>query len=345
MEAARTFLVLVVLFVTGLSAVKWGKKRFITWGQYMLAAGLLMASFSQNYPMFIASLMITGIGGGLTEAIINPLVVDIHADDSGKYLNITNAFYPIGVMASALLFGELLTLGYSWRTIFRIAAAFALAMGLFFNRSVFPLVARDERKAWQLIAGILRIRKFWLFASAIFLGGGVESAFTFWSRSYVEIYLKDLPRAGAIAVVVFAGTMAAGRLLTSKVSETVSLKMIMICSAILGVGVSSIVPFAPSLIWFYMLLALAGMAAACFWPTILAEAAGCLKVDATMLFVMLACFGIAGFGFTPWAMGVIADSTHLKASFLVAPGLFVLLVLVCGKLPGDRGHAIPTEPS
>ena len=104
--------------------------------------------------------------------------------------------------------------------------------------------------------------------------------------------------------------------------------MIMICSALLGVVVSSIIPFATNLIWFYALLALAGIAAACFWPTILAEAANCLKVDSSMLFVMLACIGIAGFGFTPWVMGVIGDHTHLRTSFFVIPGFFVFLVLV-----------------
>ena len=328
MEAARSFLIVVVILLAGVSAHKWGKKRFITLGQYVLAAGLLMASLSQNYPMFIASLMVTGIGGGFTEAIINPLVVDIHPDDSGRYLNITNAFYPIGVMISALLFGELLTLGYSWRFMFRIAAAGTLAIGLVFSNSRFPSARNSERSAGKVIAGILGLWDFWLFAAAIFLGAGIESGFTFWSRSYVETYLKDLPRAGAIAVVVFAGTMAAGRLLAAKVSKTVSLKTILMCSALLGIGVSSIIPFAESLLWFYAFLALAGIAAASFWPTILAEAANYLKVDSTILFILLACFGIAGFGLTPWAMGVIGDRIHLRAGFFVIPGFFTILVLV-----------------
>jgi len=328
MEIARTFLVVLVLLIAGFSAHKWGKKRFITSGHYVLAAGLLMASLSQNYPMLIASLMIIGIGGGFLEALMNPLVVDIHADDSGKYLNITNAFYPIGVMTSALLFGELLTLGYSWRIMFRIAAVTALAMGLVFNGSRFPSAAKIEGSAWKEITGILGLWGFWLYAAAIFFGGGVESAFTFWSRSYVEAYLKDLPRAGAIAVVIFAGMMATGRLLTAKLSNTVSLKMILICSAFLGVGVSIIIPFTANLVWFYILLAFAGIAAAAFWPTILAEAAGCLKVDSTILFVMLACAGIAGFGFAPWVMGVIGDRTHLRTSFFVIPVFFIILVLL-----------------
>lgn len=328
METARNFVVLIVLLLAGILAQRWGKKRFITLGQYMLALGLLMVSFSQSYPMLILSLMIIGIGGGFSEALINPLVVDLHPNNSGKYLNITNAFYPIGVMGSALIFGELLTQGYSWRIIFRIAAIVALAVAIYFTTLRFPPAEEDERPSWKLFADILTLWGFWLFAVAIFLGAGVESALTFWGRSYVESYLSDVPRAGAIAVVIFAGAMAAGRLLAAYLSNKMSLKMIMMGSALLGVGISAMILFATNLVSFYILLALAGIATACFWPTILAEAEANLKVNTTILFVLLACAGIAGFGFIPWIMGVIGDNADLRAGFTIIPGLFIGLIII-----------------
>ena len=321
-------MLIITLILAGIWAQKWGKKRFVTSGQYILAVGLLTVSFAQTYPMLIIGLMITGIGGGFIEALINPLVVDIHPGESGKYLNITNAFYPIGIMTSALLFGELLTLGYSWRELFRIAALGALVMGIFFNVSRFPSPIDHSHSALNTMGRILVSSRFWLFAVAIFLGAGAESSFTFWSRTYVEIYLWDLPRAGAIAVVIFAGMMAIGRFLVARLSRKMSLKMIMMCSAILGVGVSGVIPFITDLAWFYVLLGIAGIAAACFWPTILAEATDCIEVDPTILFVLLACVGVAGFGLIPWIMGIIGDSVGLRTGFAVIPGLFVGLIIV-----------------
>lgn len=200
-------------------------------------------------------------------------------------------------------------------------------VGIFFNIQAFPPAVRHESSAKQVVIKIISSPVFWLFAAVIFLGAGVESALAFWGRSYVESYLKDVPRAGAIAVVIFVGMMAVGRLMSAKLSQMMSLKMLMLSSAILGVVVSSMLPFVVNLFWFYGLLALAGLATACFWPTILAEAAVCLEVDATILFVMLACAGIAGFGVTPWVMGVIGDKIDLKAAFLIIPGLFILLIL------------------
>ena len=327
LETARLLLLLVVLIASGILARTLGKKHFLAWGQYLTALGLLLISCADTYPMVLLSLMVVGIGGGFTEALINPLVVDLHPKNTGKYLNITNAFYPIGVMVSALLFGELLTLGHSWRIAFRIAAAGAFGMGVWFHLSRFPAAVRDRRSSIRSIAQILKIPHFWFFGMALFLGAGVEAAFTFWSRSYVEVYLRDMPRAGAIAVVIFSSTMAIGRLLFAKLSHAMSQRALMIGSAILGVGISSAIPFADSLIGFYALLVFAGFAAACFWPTVLAEAADRLPVDATMLLVMLACFGIAGFGMTPWIMGIIGDAAGLKAGFALIPGLFIGLIV------------------
>jgi len=328
LETARTFVLLVIFILAGAFAQRWGKKRFITMGHYLLAAGLLLISFSQNYLMLMISLMITGIGGGFIEALINPLIHDIKSNESGKYLNITNAFYSIGVLVSAFLFGELLTGGYSWRVIFRFASAGAIFMGILFNILHFPIVQKNEIAAWKMYKKALITSGFWIFAFAIFVGGGIESAFTFWSRSYVETYLNDSPRAGAIAVVIFAGMMAAGRLLAGSLSTRTSLKNIMMGSAFLGIFISAILPFADELTWFYFLLALSGLAAACFWPTILAEAVQCLRMNSTILIVLLACAGIAGYGLIPWIMGLIGDIAGLKSGFFVIPFLFVGLIFV-----------------
>lgn len=327
MESARTVLVVIVLLLSGILAQKWGKKLFLSSGQYLLTLGLLLASFADNYTTFILSLMIMGAGGGVTEALLSPLVVDLHPDDSGSYMNITHAFYPIGVVVSALLFGELLTLGVSWRWLFRLTAVEALVIAVLYTIFRFPKPQTSEHSAGHLIGRILALPGFWLFAAAIFLGAGVESAFTFWSTSYVTAYLKDLPRAGAFAVVIFAAMMAIGRFLSARLSSAVSLKALMGGSALLGLVICAMIPYADSLIGFYVLLALAGVATACFWPTILAEADACLQVDTTILFVLLSCVGIAGFGFAPWLLGMIGDRSDLKAAFSAMPVFFVILLV------------------
>ena len=326
METARNFVAIIVLLLAGILAQRWGKKRFLALGQYFIAAGLLLGSFSQNYPTLILAVMMMGIGGGFSEALLNPLIVDIHPRQSGKYLNISHAFYPVSIMGSALIFGELLTRGYSWRFIFQLAAAGGLIIALYTTVLRFPPSEKEEGSYPKLFAGILKLGGFWLFAAAIFLGGSIEAALTFWTRSYVETYLSDVPLSGAMAVVIFAAAMAFGRFLTAYLSNKTSLNNIMIGSAILGVGVSALIPLAGTLNWFYGLVALAGLAVACFWPTILAEADDFLQVNTTILMVLLASVGIVGFGLTPWVMGLIGDSSELKTGFVIIPIFFIGLV-------------------
>jgi len=332
METARTFIILAVLLISGILANRWGKKPLMAIGQYLIAIGAIMASYSQDYYILIISLMIMGIGGGATEAIINPLVLDIHPNESSKYLSLTNAFYPIGVIFSALLFGELLTLGYSWRSLFLFIAIIALAMGFIFNISKFPEQRNQKIFSWNLIKNVLFLKVFWIYSFAIFLAAGVESAFTFWSRSYVEIYLHDLPRAGALAVVVFSCGMAFGRFLAARLSNKVSPKILMMWSSFFGLLITIFVTFITNLILFGVLLFFAGIATACFWPNILAVAAEDLDTDATILMVLLAVFGVAGFGFIPWVMGMIGDNMDLKSSFLLIPVCFLGLIYLIKRI-------------
>jgi fucose permease len=278
--------------------------------------------------MLLLSVMLMGVGGGFSEALLNPLIIDIHPRQSGRYLNLGHAFYPISVMGSALLFGELLTRAVSWRLIFQLAAIAALLVAIFTTALRFPHETPDDTAYIKRYTRVLKMGGFWLFAAAMFLAASIESALTFWSRSYVEIYLSDVPLAGAIAVVIFAASMAVGRFLSAYLSNHLDLNTMMIGSAILGLAVGGLLPFAASLTLFYFLVGLAGLAVACFWPTILAEAGSLLVANSTILMILLACAGIFGIGLTPWIMGLIGDSRELRSGFILIPLLFLLLGLL-----------------
>ena len=327
-ETVRNLAVLFVLVLAGVLAQYWSKKRFIAFGQYLVAIGLLSISFSNNYLMLIFSIVIVGLGGGLSEAFINPIIVDIHPRNTGKYLNFSNAFYPIGVITAALLFGELLTMGYSWRFVFRIASGASLLVGIFFNILKFPNPDTNNQVTWENYTEILTTREFWIFAIAMFLGGGIESALTFWGTSYVKEYLSEIPRAGAIAVMIFAASMAVGRFLTAYLSHIFSLDSIIMGSTVIGILIGYFLPKASNLFEFYLSISLAGIATACFWPTILAKAKSSLNVNITILFIMLASTGVIGFGVTPIFMGIIGDISSLRFSFFIVPAAFVLLLFI-----------------
>ena len=58
-----------------------------------------------------------------------------------------------------------------------------------------------------------------------------------------------------------------------------------------------------------------------------------MKVDDTMLFVLLSCAGVPGCGFFSMLTGVVADKYDLRGGMYLAPICFAVMgVLVCIEL-------------
>ncbi len=344
-EAIRTLFLLAILLASGSAAARIGKTATLATGSFTLGAGLLAYAFAPSYVFVLIAVVLVGLGGGVLEALLNPLVQDEHPDDSGRFLNIVNAFFSVGVLSSVLLVGELLTRGVSWRLLIGGIGTAAVALGL-----LFTLFGRERRRARRRAkrdgkplaeaasevsatpAGAAReiVQKplFWLFAVAMFCGGGAEGAFTFWSASYIQLNFDTLARAGALGTAAFAGGMVVGRFASGRFVKQERLHVLIIASAIVGVFASLAAWAAETQLAFFLVVFAAGLSIACFWPSIQSHSAAVMRVDSTMLFILLSVAGIPGFGLTSWAMGLIAERVSLRASLLVIPAELALLAIV-----------------
>ena len=331
-EAIRSILLVFVLLFSGFAASKWGKTAVMYVGGFTLAAGLFFYGLAPSYSFILYAMIMVGLGGGLLEALINPLIQDLHPTDSGRYLNVVNAFWSIGVLATVLIVGELLTQNISWRYIFIGIAIISFLIALFFLISGKKAQKEGrippEPKGNPLKQGIEIIKKrhFWVFALAMVCGGGVEGAYTFWSASYIQIYYNALPRAGAIGTAIFASGMIVGRLSGGLIRQDHLFRQIVL-SAISGLIISFGFFWISSMTGLFVMLFFAGLACACFWPSIQSYAADRLSGDSTMLFILLSATGIPGFAIITWAMGKIGDIKGLKTSFILIPFLFLLLTI------------------
>jgi fucose permease len=349
-EAVRAGFLLAILVASGVAAVRFGKRMSLSAGSFVLGAGLLAYAFAPTYAVVLLAIVLVGLGGGVLEALLNPLVQDAHADDSGRYLNIVNAFFSVGVLASVIVVGDLLTRGVSWRILIGAIGLLATGCGAFFlavrepaprAAVAAPVGAPRLSGTWHHARAIVREPAFWLFSVAMFCGGGAEGAFTFWSASYIQINFDALARAGAFGTAAFAAGMVAGRLGFGRFVPQRGLRALIIASALAGVAASLGAWAIGSAGGFYAIVFVAGLSIACFWPSIQSHAAAVIPLDSTMLFILLSCAGIPGFGLTSWVMGLIAESYGLRASLLVIPGLLALLALVMLVSPRRGGEEAP----
>ena len=331
-EVVRTVLLISVLLVSGIAAARWGKTALLEAGGFLLSGGLFLYSMAPSYPFVLAAMVLVGLGGGLLEALVNPLIQDLHPKDSGRYLNVTNAFFSLGVLITVLSVGELLSFGLPWRRILGGLGFVFLGISVLFLFS-----SRHAHKTGQIPDNsyenplhhskvLLKQKRFWVFALAMLCGGGAEAAYTFWTASYIQLSYGTLPRAGALGTALFAGGMIAGRLGSGWVKQKQLAAQIMISSAF-GLIFSLGFFYIASIYMLMGLLFLAGLAVACFWPSIQSYAADRVNGDTTMLFILLSAAGMPGFSLIAWAMGRIGDIWGLRASFAVIPVLFSTLLL------------------
>ncbi|MCG8481575.1 MAG: MFS transporter [Spirochaetales bacterium] len=351
-EAVRAGFLLAILILSGGAAAHFGKTRSLGTGGLVLAAGLLTYSIAPSYGVVLAAIILVGLGGGILEALLNPLIQEEHPDDSGRYLNVLNAFFSIGVLTSVLVVGDLLTRGVSWRMLIAGIGVLAAASGVLFfifghdaagdAPSTAPSgegsgsSAAKEQNTVPLrrqIQIIVRDRRFWLFSIAMFCAGGAEGAFTFWSASYIQLNFGGLARAGAFGTAVFAGGMVVGRLASGHLVKQEWLHLLIVASALLGVGASLGAWAVQTMASFMAVIFFSGLTIACFWPSIQSYAASSMDVDSTMLFILLSCAGIPGFGLVSWIMGLVAEVRDLRTSLLVIP---ILLAALAGTMLASR---------
>ncbi|NLX22760.1 MAG: MFS transporter [Phycisphaerae bacterium] len=330
-EVARSLLILLVLLASGFAAARWGKASVLGMGLVVLGVGLGLYAMAPVYGVIVMAAALVGLGGGVVEGLINPLVQELHPSDSGRYLNIVNGFWSVGVLLTVLITGDLLTRNVSWRVIAASLAGFSVLAGglfLFLARHAPHVISHTAGDVLGHKREILTTGRFWLFVPMMFLAGGAEGAFTFWSASYIQLHHQGLPRAGGIGTACFAGGMIVGRFAGGWLIEQRHLRRFIILSALAGLGISFLVPKVQSLETLYTLLVLAGLSVACFWPSIQSYAVDRLPVEPTALFILLSCAGIPGFAFVSWLMGFVGDRAGLRASFFVVPAFFALLLFI-----------------
>ena len=308
-------------------ASRLGKIKVIRSGLLIVASGLFFASLSQNFWHILIVFMFTGLGSGLLEGVITPMVEDLHPNDQGKKMNLVHAFWPIGVCATLLIVGELLSRGVSWRYIFPGLALLVTGV-LFLYPSSKKIILPPSRADFSHSVEIFSKPRFWFLGMTLFFSGGAEGGFAFWTASYIQLHFNTLPRAGGFGAAFFAVGMVLGRFLTSRLAYKFKLKNLLFLSALLAFLLSLLFfIIQPTLYILYAFMLVMGLTIASLWPSIQSYSSSVLKVDPTMLMIFIACFGTTGYSFATLFMGIIGDHIGLENSFIIAPIYLAMLIL------------------
>ncbi|MFP4409537.1 MAG: MFS transporter [Spirochaetaceae bacterium] len=327
-----------ILITSGILASFFGKLKLIRFALLAVALGLGSIAQSGTYLLILTFSLVMALGHGILEALLTPLVEDLHPGDHGTHMNLLHAFWPMGVLVCVLGAGELLSRGVSWRIVYIGLGVITLAI-LLLQPSGKGISFPSSRRDLAHFKEILRLPHFWLSGLAMFFAGGAEAGFAFWSASYIQLEFDTLPRAGAFGAASFALGMAVGRILSSRISSRIGLRQLLEGAALLGVLVGGTFFLIDTLPLLYAFMLVIGVIIAPLWPSIQSYAAKRNRVDPTMLMVLLSCFGVTGYSSATLIMGFLGDLQGIRISFVVIPIYLLSLFFVIFLAGTKRAHS------
>ena len=329
------------VLAAGYAAERLGKRRVIVTGLAILAIALgLLGSSPGPFPRphfwwALISMLVMGIGGATIEATASAMVADANPGREGFAINLMQAFFGFGAVATPIAVAAILAQGWGWQTHFRIAGAIAAALFLALlaqraqERPPEPLSLRELRQ-------LLRNRMLLALCGAMALYVGAEIGYTGWVSSLIEKDIGARVEVAAQAVTAFWVTMTVGRLVVSWLVEVISPRRLMVALAAGGALASGLTGLARVPGWGIAAAGAVGLFYSGAFGLILTAASDQFSQRRAVVFSMvMTSVGVGGMTL-PAVMGLVAQVTSLRWAMLAPATAMALVALLFAR---SRGRA------
>lgn len=316
------------ILVTGPLADRFGGKPFALAGNALVAAGLAGMAFAPGYAPLAVALFFMGLGGGVLDMVLSPVVSALNPGRRAVALNWLHSFYCVGAAVTILAGSLALQFGLGWRGSCLCLLPLPLALLAAFSPLRFPALAHEHARL--SVRALLRKRWFVLASAGLFLGGATEVGLAQWLPAYAETSLRFPDWVGGGSLLLFSVAMALGRMAVGAVGARMDPFRMMAWSCGTTIALFLLGAFLPWPLLALTACVVAGFTGSCLWPTMLAVSADRYPTAGASMFGVLAAFGNAGGIFMPWLVGVIADRSDLHwgiAVSTIAPLVMLPLVL------------------
>ncbi len=295
----------------------FGMGRLLGVSSLCFTVGTLIVLFADKlagsisvYRVLWTGMLLTGIGQGLVETVINPLAATLYPDDKTHKLNVLHAWWPGGIVIGGLLSYGMGKMGFGWQAKLCVVLLPAVVYGVMILGTKFP---PTERVAAGVSAGsmfkelgqplfiILWLSMFLTAASELAPGQWVDIALT-----------RTVGMKGVILLIYVSGMMFVMRhfagTLAHKLSPIgllwVSCLLASVGLLLLSVANSPITGLLAATVW--------GTGVCFMWPTMLASASERFPRGGALLIGLMGTAGTLSINFVlPW-MGNIFDQTKIK---------------------------------
>jgi MFS family permease len=277
-----------------------------------------------------SAMLLVGLGHGLVEGVINPLIATLFPENKTHKLNVLHAWWPGGIIAGGLLAYGLREAGLGWQWAWSLCLLPALAYGGLALGSEFP---PTERSASGVTAGEMCKAALSPLFLLFFALMAVTAATELGTGSWLESVLQNTAGFPGILLLVYgSGLMFVLRFFAGPIAHRISPVGLLCASAALAAvglwlltGVTSAATGIAGATVFYI-------GVCYFWPTMLAVVSERTPKTGALGMGLLAASGFLGSAWLTGHMGSIYAGEGAAAAFRFATwlpiGLFVVFALV-----------------
>ncbi|WP_034044585.1 MFS transporter [Wocania ichthyoenteri] len=276
--------------------------------------------------LFIATLFV-GIGNGMVEAALNPLVASMYPDNKTKMLNRFHVWFPGGIVIGSIL-GWLImdVMGLSWQVMVATLFIPLIIYGIMFFGQKFPVTERvqlgiSNKKMFKSVLNPL----FLFMVLCMFLTAASELGTT----QRIESLLKESVSAPLLVLAFINGIMALGRLSAGQVVHKLSPSGMLLYSAIftfIGLWMLTITSGGMT----FVAAAVFAVGVTFFWPTMLGFVAEYLPETGALGLSIIGGAGMFSVSIVLPVMGRLMDdanATEALRTMSILPAILIVAFL------------------
>ena len=286
---------------------------FIIGTLIILFAGSLAESTGVGvYNVIYTGAVITGIGWGLVETVINPLTATLYPEEKTARLNVLHAWWPGGLIAGGLLGFGLSQAGVGWQAKLALIILPAAAVVVMCIGMKFPPTERAASgvSMGEMFRELLNPMFIVLFAS-MFLTAASELA----PGQWVDLALtRTVHMQGILLLVYVSGIMFVARHFAGPLVHKLSAIGLLWLSCLLASIGLVLLSFADSPVTGILAATVWGVGVCYMWPTMLATASERFPRGGALLMGLMGTAGTLSINFVLPAMGRIFDTKKIEVA-------------------------------
>lgn len=314
----------------------------------MSALGLICLGFLPDimpdaYTGLVISTIIYGIGGGLLEVTVSPIVEACPTKRKSATMALLHSFYCWGyvltVLISTLYF---VIFGIeNWQYLAMLWAIIPAVNTVYLMFVPMPDQESADREKMEYKV-LFRNKIFWIMLIMMVCAGAAEQGICQWASAFAEAGLGVSKAVGDLTgPLLFALFMGFSRIIYAKFSEKLDLRRYMFVSVVLCAFSYLCIALVPNPVIALIACSVCGFACGIFWPGTLSLAAGSIPKGGGMMFALLALGGDLGCTTGPTLVSTVSSffGENLKRGFLFAavfPFIMIVLFLVLRRVRKNK---------